>query len=271
MSPEASDFDPAVRRFSGFASTYNAYRPSPPEALLDVLIETAQTERPALVVDLGCGTGLSTRIWAERTERVIGVDPSDDMLREARAQTTAPNITYCSGYSHDTGVPDQSTDIVTCSSSVHWMEPVSTLAEVSRILRPGGVFAAYGHAHPPVFPQWEIEEAFYEYRRGIDTRSKAMEAAEGLKRWSSGEIGARMRESGRFRHVREFNLHKSGAWDADQFIGWMLSHGDTAGLLKQGLSESEIDLDRLRETARRVLGESPRPCYHVYWVKMGVV
>jgi predicted O-methyltransferase YrrM len=51
----------------GFAEGYDVHRPSPPEALLDVLSLLAQVERPKLVVDLGTGTGtgLSTRVWAE--------------------------------------------------------------------------------------------------------------------------------------------------------------------------------------------------------------
>ena len=41
-----------------------------------------------------------------------------------------------------------SADIVTCSQSFHWMEPEPTLAEIARILRPGGVFAAYDYDWP---------------------------------------------------------------------------------------------------------------------------
>ncbi len=39
--------------------------------------------------------------------------------------------------------------IVTCAQSFHWMEPESTFIEVARILRPGGVFAAYDYDRPP--------------------------------------------------------------------------------------------------------------------------
>ena len=58
----------------GFAARYDRYRPRPPLALLDVLCRYARVERPALVVDLGCGTGLSTRAWSGVAERAVGVE-----------------------------------------------------------------------------------------------------------------------------------------------------------------------------------------------------
>src|SRR6476660_7622425 len=74
-----------VERFMGFADVYDAFRPRPPLALLDILTQLVQAPQPALVVDLGSGTGLSTVIWAERAAAVVGVEPSADMRRQAEA------------------------------------------------------------------------------------------------------------------------------------------------------------------------------------------
>jgi SAM-dependent methyltransferase len=70
----------------GFADVYDHYRPSPPSEVLDILTVVAGVERPGLVVDLGCGTGLATRAWAERADEVIGVEPNPRMLERARAR-----------------------------------------------------------------------------------------------------------------------------------------------------------------------------------------
>src|SRR5690606_15398774 len=109
----------------------------------------AAVERPALVVDVGSGTGLSTRLWAGRADQVIGIEPGDDMRRQAEAQTAAPSVRYQPGYSTATGLPDACADIVTVSQALHWMEPEPTFAEMARILRPGGVFAAFDCDWPP--------------------------------------------------------------------------------------------------------------------------
>jgi len=73
LSPADPEFAANIARFTGFADVYDAYRPRPPAVLADVLCALAGVVRPALVVDLGCGTGSSTRYWAERAGQVVGV------------------------------------------------------------------------------------------------------------------------------------------------------------------------------------------------------
>jgi protein-L-isoaspartate O-methyltransferase len=57
--------------WTGKASSYDRVRPTTPPALLDLLTQLIDMPHPALVVDVGSGTGLSTAIWGERAERVI--------------------------------------------------------------------------------------------------------------------------------------------------------------------------------------------------------
>src|SRR5215216_5355239 len=65
------------------APLYSQTRPAPPPVLTEILTQMIHTPRPALVVDLGSGTGLSTMIWSQCAERVIGIEPSDEMRSEA--------------------------------------------------------------------------------------------------------------------------------------------------------------------------------------------
>jgi SAM-dependent methyltransferase len=111
-----------IQRFSGFAREYDHYRPQPPAALAQLLALYTGTRRPTLVVDLGSGTGLSSRYWGARALQVIGIEPSTDMRDEALRQTSAANVRYQAGYSHDTGLPAQCAQIVTCMQALHWME-----------------------------------------------------------------------------------------------------------------------------------------------------
>jgi SAM-dependent methyltransferase len=70
----------------GFAARYDASRPTPPPALLDLLCQSIQTPAPRLVVDLGSGTGLSKAVWADRAQQVIGIEPLETMRRAAEAR-----------------------------------------------------------------------------------------------------------------------------------------------------------------------------------------
>jgi SAM-dependent methyltransferase len=134
----------------GFAHVYDRYRPSPPPELLEILAVVAQVDRPRLVVDLGAGTDFSTRVWAERAEEVIGVEANARMVERGRLATPAPNVGYVEAFTAETGLDEASADFVTCAQAFHWMESAPVLAEAARILRRGGVFAAYDYDVPPV-------------------------------------------------------------------------------------------------------------------------
>lgn len=248
-----------------FAGGYDANRPSPPPALLDVLCLEAQVERPGLVVDLGSGTGLSARAWADRAEDVVGVEASAEMRNHAERATSLPNVRYVHGYAQETGLADGVADIVTCSQSFHWMEAEPTLAEVARILRPGGVFAAYDYDWPPAC-SWEVEQAFTELVRRV---GKARGIPAKLRYDKSGHL-ERIEASGHFRFAREVVLHSRERGGAQRIVGMALSLGPLAVLLEGGMSEEELGLAQLRDAAARAFGEREVDFLIGYRVRLAV-
>ena len=97
---------------------YDAYRPVPPPALLDLLCQVIQTPAPGLVVDLGSGTGLSTAVWAGRARRVIGIEPLAAMRRTAEARYQLPQVSFHDASAQHTGLPEGAADLVTCAQSL---------------------------------------------------------------------------------------------------------------------------------------------------------
>lgn len=251
----------------GFGALYHGARPGPPETLLRLLCRLARAERPSLVVDVGSGTGLSTRAWAALADEVVGVEPNDEMRAAAEANTPFPNVRYVDGYSDSTGLPDSSADLVTYSQSLHWMEPQPTFAEAARLLRPGGVFAAYDYELPPAV-DWEVDSAFeYFLLRVGKFRRERLSIPPAEK---TGHV-PRMRESGLFRYVRELGVSGEDSASADRVVGLALSLGPVGRLLEEGLSEEEIGLAGLRVAAERVLGDREVTWTLSYRVRFGLV
>jgi ubiquinone/menaquinone biosynthesis C-methylase UbiE len=252
------DFTGNMERFTGFGSLYDKARPSPPAALAALLRTVSGSETLQTVVDLGSGTGLSTRYWAGHVGSVIGVEPTASMRHEAESHPLS-NVRYVEGFSHDTGLPGGSADIVTCSQSLHWMEPEGTFREAARLLRPGGVFAANDFDWPPITPCWEVDAA---YERCM-TRGRQLEIEHGLetplRRWDKAGHLARMAASGQFRYTREALLHHEDHGDATRLVNLFRSQGFVMTLLKQGLTESDLEIDKLTETAIRFFGENKVP------------
>jgi len=251
---------------AGFAAGFDANRPAPPDVLVELLCLEAQVDRPRFVVDLGSGTGLSTRIWAERAEEVVGVEPSPEMLAQAEAATAADNVRFVQAYAQATGLPDVGADLVTCSQALHWMEPEPTFAEAARLLRPGGVFAAYDYDWPPIVG-WEVEAAFEDVLR----RVRAGRAPDGRgMRYAKESHLERIRASGHFRYAREIVFHSRERADAERIVGMVLSLGPLTVLLRDGKSEDEVGLTSLREAAKRSLGDREAEIFFGYRIRLGV-
>jgi SAM-dependent methyltransferase len=259
--------------WTGEASKYDRTRPTPPQALLDLLTQLIHTPHPALVVDLGSGTGLSTAIWGERAQQVIGIEPNADMriqaVRKIEHYPYAAHIAYREGVAHRTGLPDGCADIVTCAQSLHWMEPTSTLAEIARILRPGGLFAAYDYDWPPTL-NWELERVYQEVDTCFDELLQERGLAQNLQRWSKDTHLDRMRNSAHFRFTHEVLLHHIEQGDAARFMEMILTNAYSHQFKLKTITEQEIGFDRLRQAALQHIGSEPIPWYFSYKVRIGM-
>jgi ubiquinone/menaquinone biosynthesis C-methylase UbiE len=256
--------------WTGKATNYEQVRPAPPPALVGLLTQLIQLPHPALVVDLGSGTGLSTTIWGEQAERVIGIEPNADMRQEALGKMEgypyAAKIEYREGVAHQTGLEDNCADIVTAAQSFHWMEPTATLAEIARILRPGGLFAAYDYDAPPTI-YWELDRLFQEVTSRLMELIQERGLANTLKIWPKNKTLEPLRESGHFRFLREVLLHHIEQGDARRFLAMMQSNA----LSQQfQFTEQESGFDRLRQAALQYIGSEPIPWYLSYRVRIGI-
>jgi SAM-dependent methyltransferase len=253
----------------GFADVYDRYRPAPPAGVLDILAHIAGTERPRLVVDLGCGTGLATRAWAGRADEVVGVEPNPRMVEQARTSTGQPNVRYVEAYAADTGLPEGEADLLTAYQAFHWMEPQPVLTEAARLLRTGGVFAACDYDVPPVVEP-EVDAAFAEL---ADARHEARERLglrAGAASWPKAKHLEQIRASGRFRFAREVLAHGWLELDGDGVIGLAETLGGPREIFGAEAPRVNETFVILRETATRVIGDRTLPAVICYRIRVGI-
>lgn len=139
-----------LARFCDRAPDYAKYRPSYPAAAIDVILEGMETQSPIIAADVGAGTGISSRLLAERGVRVLAIEPNADMRQAAAPH---PLVEFREGTAEATGLSDASVDFVTCFQSFHWFNPEPTLLEFHRILKPSGRLAA-------VWNTWDKNDEF---------------------------------------------------------------------------------------------------------------
>ena len=257
-------------RFTGFADLYDRARPSAPHQVRGMLLRYLG-RMPVLTVDMGCGTGLSTLMWCEVSDRVAGIEPSPDMLAIAREKgKTHANLTFHQAFSDATGIADESADIITCSQSFHWMNPETTLREVHRVLKPGGLFAAYDCDWPPVC-HWEAEQAYnrlFEVAHALEKANAATK--DSFVRWDKQHHLQHLREYGQFRYVREIVFANTEPCDAERFIAIALSQGGLQALRKAGEPSLEAAIDVFEQAVRRRMGTGTHPLDFCYRMRVGV-
>ncbi|MBV8482037.1 MAG: class I SAM-dependent methyltransferase [Verrucomicrobia bacterium] len=169
---------------------------------------------------------------------------------------------------HQTGLAEQSVDIVTASQSFHWMDPVPTLAEIARVLRPGGVFAAYDCDWPPVCDP-VADAAFAECRRHADEMLEQAGISK-AKKWPKNQHLEQIKKSGHFRYSRDLACLNPDSGDGDRFVGLARSQGSVADLLKQGYTEADVGLDRFRETVQQRFNNQTMRWFWCYRIRVGI-
>jgi SAM-dependent methyltransferase len=129
--------------FRGRDPTFVGYR--------DAYVAKMGLAPSARVLDVGCGTGVVTRALAARegfTGNLIGVDQSQTLVEVARRladeEGVGERLEFRVGDAHALDLPDESVDAVIAHTTMsHVTEPLAVVREAARVLRVGGVFAAF--------------------------------------------------------------------------------------------------------------------------------
>ncbi len=263
----------AASRFGAFAAEYDAARPAPPAGLAAYLVQWSGASTPD-VVDLGAGTGLSTMIWDGTARQVTAVEPAEGMRRVLQDKIArrdrggtgaATRFDVAGGTAEATGLPAACADIVTASQAMHWFDGPRALAEIARLLRPGGVVAAYDCDWPPSV-DWQTDAAFTACLEHVWTMENELQL-------SPPHAGKRHREtladSGLFRYVTEVVLHSREQGDAGRLVAAALSQGAARALLAAGRTEDDLGITALRRLARERL-PGPRTWWWSYRVRLAV-
>src|SRR5262245_41040570 len=113
----------ATSRFSSRVADYVKYRPTYPPAVLRRLSEATGLAPGWLVADVGCGTGISCRLFLANGNEVRGVEPNDDMRRAAEIEFAGePRFRAVNGTAEATTLADASVDLVVAAQAFHWFD-----------------------------------------------------------------------------------------------------------------------------------------------------
>jgi SAM-dependent methyltransferase len=242
--------------FGRAARDYERGRPGWPEPLLDEVAGELGLGRESHVLDLAAGTGKLTRLLVGRFGHVVAVEPDEAML--AVLAEVVPEAEALLGSADEIPLPDGAVDAVFVAEAFHWFASDETVAEIARVLRPGGGLVLLWNTqirHDPQFPE--------EANRVIEA-SVERGGAPGLARILAGEWREPFERS-RFEKLRELQFDQEETISLDRRIAYLLSISSIA---------SQPEAARA-ELAERVRDLAPDDTYRrflhtdLYWSRLG--
>ena len=129
----------------------------------NLLVDSLGDKEVSEVLDIGCGAGQDMLPFIDKKDAFcIGIDVGEELgdIGNSLAKKTGSekNIAFARSMGEDLPFADESFDVVLCRIAITLMNNQKAIAEVARILRPGGVFLL--KTHSPQFYLGMIKERF---------------------------------------------------------------------------------------------------------------
>jgi SAM-dependent methyltransferase len=222
--------------FGADAGQYDRARPSYPAGLVERIVAASPGRD---VVDVGCGTGISSRLFQAAGCRVLGVEPDPRMAEQARRGGTEVEVAKF----EDWDVAGRAFDAVVAAQAWHWVDLAAGAAKAAEALRPGGRIAVFWNAFDP--PP-ELRESFGAvYRRVLpDSPLSGFWASPAVEtyRAGGGRAAVGMRQAGGFGEPEEWLADWARPYTRDEWLdlvptlgGFRLAPGDVQAELLAGL------------------------------------
>jgi SAM-dependent methyltransferase len=215
------------------------------------LLDAAEVRVGQRVLDVACGTGVVTRLLAERvgsTGRVVGFDFNPGMLAAARAAAPGRAIEWLEGNAMSMPLPDATFDAVVCQQGLQFIpDKLAALREMRRVLVPSGRLAMSlwrSVEHAPGFRV--LEEAL---ARRVGTEKAALPPFS----LSDGQVIRDMVAGAGFRDIRvRADVKMSRFKSAEHFVRSVVGGGPTmlGALAAQGPSVLDVIVAEVVEATR---------------------
>jgi SAM-dependent methyltransferase len=201
--------------FGSDAGRYDRARPSYPAALVERIIAGSPRSAAPAILDVGCGTGISSRLFQAAGCQVLGIDPDARMAELARKSGLDVEVAKFEEWD----AAGRPFDAVVAAQAWHWVDPVAGAAKAAAVLRPGGRLAVFWNAF---LPPADLRAAFGEvYRRALpDSPVGRFWARPAVEAYlvGCGKAAEAMRQAGGFGEPETWRFDWSRPYTADEWL-----------------------------------------------------
>jgi len=132
--------------FNQSAQFYDRIRPGYPDALVSDLIRLSGIPDQGRILEIGCGTGKATELFAARGYRMDCLDIGSDLAAVAAAKFRGwGNVRIVVSSFEDWEPNDRRYDLVIAATSFHWVDPKIAYVKSAAVLKPSGALAVFSN------------------------------------------------------------------------------------------------------------------------------
>jgi SAM-dependent methyltransferase len=202
--------------FGEIAELYDTARPTYPDGVIDALL----ADEPMLVLDVGCGTGIASRLLAGRGCDVLGLEPDPRMAAVARRHGLAVEEGSFETWDAD----GRRFDLLTAGQAWHWVEPAAGARKAAEVLRPGGRIGLFWNQS---FPSADLRPALDAVYQRLAPQIAANSVLLGDRHTRLYEAIARsLRQSGRFTDVDLLTFAHEVDYATAEWLDLASTHSD---------------------------------------------
>jgi SAM-dependent methyltransferase len=152
------DWKAESRRFDEVAELYDQYRPGYPDEVIEQIVTDSALPVGGRILEIGCGTGIATRLLAQRGYRILGIEQGANLAALAREKLRGyPRVSITVNTFEKWPPLERAFDLVFSAQAFHWIDKKIGYAKTAYVLKDSGCLALLWNMYPN--PQGEIFEA----------------------------------------------------------------------------------------------------------------
>jgi SAM-dependent methyltransferase len=215
---------PREQRFSfdEVAELYDRVRPSYPAALVEDVLTWSGVTPGERILEIGCGTGLATQLFASRGYRMLCLEPGPEMARVGRARLARfPAVELVQSTLEDWQAEPAAFGLAISAQAFHWVDAAIGLPRLAEALRPGGALAIFGSA--PVADASPLREAL---DRAYAAHAPTLGPLPSTRWYAGGVVAEQLARSARFGPVELRAYPWSQVYGAEEYADLLSTSSD---------------------------------------------
>ncbi len=215
------DWKEESQRFDGVAAAYDEFRPSYPDELIETIVTTTRLAPGARILEIGCGTGKATVLFAARGYVMQCVEPGVNLAAIAARNCKPYPVQFAISRFEEWSEPAHEFELAISAQAFHWVPKEIGYRKLARALKPEGWLALFWnrYPHPPGAIYDELEQV---YRENDPMPDEPRESIQEEMERTKHDITA----GGLFGDVQVITFPWSARYNTREYLGLLNTHSD---------------------------------------------